>query len=101
MSNEETKVFDQSEETVLMNDTTEKTEGAEATQEAKKNSGIGGKAAFAAGGFVDYEEIAGTEVVEEQPVTPATEEVLIATDEGVRIAQVIVADLVAPNEVSY
>ena len=179
MNNEETKVFDQSEETVLMNDTTEKTEGAEATQEVKKDSGVGAKVAFAAGGFVaglaagvagsafaadssdediidvvtkddtegvpvaqvddeatfaeafadaraqvgpggvfewrgnvyntyyeeewdkmsaeeraefqskvDYEEIAGTEVVEEQPVTPATEEVLIATDEGVRIAQV-------------
>ena len=176
MNNEETKVFDQSEETVLMNDTTEK---AEAAQEVKKDSGVGAKVAFAAGGFVaglaagvagsafassssdeevhkvvvkddtegvpvaevddeatfaeafadaraqvgpggvfewrgnvyntyyeeewdkmsaeeraefqskvDYEEIAGTEVVEEQPVTPATEEVLIATDEGVRIAQV-------------
>lgn len=51
MSNEETKVLDQSEKTVLMNDTTEKTEGAEATQEEKNNSGIGGKAAFAVGGF--------------------------------------------------
>ena len=30
MNNEETKVFDQSEETVLMNDTTEKAEAAEA-----------------------------------------------------------------------
>ena len=49
MNNEETKVLDQSEETVLMNDATEKTEAA---QEVKKDSGVGAKVAFAAGGFV-------------------------------------------------
>lgn len=148
MNNEETKVLNQSEETVVMNNTTEKREDTvvenTATETAKKKSVINDKAAYAAGGFaaglasgvagsafaaspdkpvdvteevvvapenseeviaetvaveepvvtadlvVTAEPIATQAVVTEEPIyaAPDPEDVLVATDEGVRIAQV-------------
>ena len=139
MNNEETKVLNQSEETLVLNNTTEKTESVENTQTAapeaaaeKKKFAVNDKAAYAAGGFaaglasgvagsafaaspsdidvteevmVDSENAETTEepaavdpvvaaepqnAMTEEPVyaAPDPEDVLVATDEGVRIAQV-------------
>lgn len=133
MNNEETKVLNQSEETVVMNNTTEKREDTvvenTATETAKKKSVINDKAAYAAGGFAaglasgvagsafaaspdkpvdvaeevvvapeETEEVAAETVVTAEPqnamaeepiyAAPDPEDVLVATDEGVRIAQV-------------
>lgn len=144
MNNEETKVLNQSEETVVMNNATEKREETvvenTATATAKKKSVINDKAAYAAGGFAaglasgvagsafaaspdkptdvaeevvvapeKTEEVAAEQVVAAEPTTtqtttaaytqtaaapepvyaaPDPEDALVATDEGVRIAQV-------------
>ena len=100
MNNEETKVLNQSEETVLKGDTTAKTETAtEETPVEKKKSGIGSKAAYAAGGFAAglASGVAGSafaanssneELGEVVAKTENQEDVLVATDEGVRVAQV-------------
>lgn len=139
MNNEETKILNQSEETVVMNNATDKKEENivenTAATDTKKKSVINDKAAYAAGGFaaglasgvagsafaaspdkpVDIadevavapesseqasteSETATTQTVVSNPQTAATseptyatpdpEEVLLATDEGVRIAQV-------------
>lgn len=144
MNNEETKVLNQSEETVVMNNATEKREETvvenTATATAKKKSVINDKAAYAAGGFAaglasgvagsafatspdkpvdvveevvvapeNTEEVAAEPVVAAEPTTtqtttatytqttaasepvyaaPDPEDALVATDEGVRIAQV-------------
>lgn len=149
MNNEETKVLNQSEETLVLNNTTEKTENTENTQTtaapevgAKKKFAVNDKAAYAAGGFaaglasgvagsafaaspsevdvteevvapenseeviaetvaveepvvtadpvVTAEPVASQAVVAEEPIyaAPDPEDVLVATDEGVRIAQV-------------
>ena len=152
MNNEETKVLNQSEETLVLNNTTEKTESTENTQTTaaapeaateKKKFAVNDKAAYAAGGFaaglasgvagsafaaspsevdvteevevasenseeviaetvaveepvvtadpvVTAEPIATQAVVTEEPIyaAPDPEDVLVATDEGVRIAQV-------------
>lgn len=144
MNNEETKVLNQSEETVVMNNATEKREDTvvenTATETAKKKSVINDKAAYAAGGFAaglasgvagsafaaspdkpvdvaeevvvapeNTEEEAAEPVVAAEPTTtqtttatytqttaasepvyaaPDPEDALVATDEGVRIAQV-------------
>ena len=91
MNNEETKVFNPSEETVVNN-----------VADTKKKSVINDKVAFAAGGFAaglasgvagsafaaNSEEVDMAAVVEAEEPTPESEEVLMATDEGVRIAQV-------------
>jgi len=144
MNNEETKVLNQSEETVVMNNATDKREETvvenTATATAKKKSVINDKAAYAAGGFAaglasgvagsafaaspdkpvdvaeevvvapeNTEEVAAEPAVAAEPTTtqtttaaytqtaaapepvyaaPDPEDVLVATDEGVRIAQV-------------
>lgn len=143
MNNEETKVLNQSEETVVMNNATEKREETvvenTATETAKKKSVINDKAAYAAGGFAaglasgvagsafaaspdkpvdvaeevvvapeETEEVAAETVVAAEPATQTTtaaytqtaaapepvyaapdpEDALVATDEGIRIAQV-------------
>ena len=148
MNNEETKVLNQSEETVVMNNSTEKREDTvventatetAATETAKKKSVINDKAAYAAGGFAaglasgvagsafaaspdkpvdvaeevvvapeETEEVAAETVVAAEPATQTTtaantqtaaapepvyaapdpEDALVATDEGIRIAQV-------------
>ena len=91
MNNEETKVFNPSEETVVNN-----------VADTKKKSVINDKVAFAAGGFAaglasgvagsafaaNSEEVDMAAVVEAEEPTPESEEVLMATDEGIRIAQV-------------
>ena len=143
MNNEETKVLNQSEETVVMNNATEKREETvvenTATATAKKKSVINDKAAYAAGGFAaglasgvagsafatspdkpvdvteevvvapeETEEVAAEPTVAAEPATQTTtaaytqtaaapepvyaapdpEDALVATDEGIRIAQV-------------
>ena len=143
MNNEETKVLNQSEETVVMNNATEKREDTvvenTTTETAKKKSVINDKAAYAAGGFAaglasgvagsafaaspdkpvdvaeevvvapeETEEVAAETVVAAEPATQTTtaaytqtaadpepvyaapdpEDALVATDEGIRIAQV-------------
>ena len=118
MNTKETKSQNQSEETVVMNNS-ENTVMKNYEQTLQKTSAKNEKAAYAAGGFAAglasgvagsaiaanpaeddvTEEIAAEEnvvitetaqeVVEEQAyTTPEPEEVLLATDEGVRIAQV-------------
>lgn len=129
MNNEETKVLNQSEETVVMNDATENKENVTETASPKKKSVVNEKVAYAAGGFaaglasgvagsayaaspskveVKEEEVVAitteaeeTPVVTEEPMptqaaaaaepiqpAPDPEDVLVATDEGIRIAQV-------------
>lgn len=143
MNNEETKVLNQSEETVVMNNATEKREDTvvenTVTETAKKKSVINDKAAYAAGGFAaglasgvagsafaaspdkpvdvaeevvvvpeETGEVAAETAVAAEPTTQTTtatytqtaaapepvyaapdpEDALVATDEGIRIAQV-------------
>ena len=96
MNNEETKVLNQSEETLVLNNTTEKTESVENTQTAapeataeKKKFAVNDKAAYAAGGFAAglASGVAGSAFAATPSEVEVTEEVVTpenaeATEEG-------------------
>jgi len=92
MNNEETKVLNQSEETVVMNKATEEreetvVENTEATA-TKKKSGFNDKVAYAVGGFAAG--LAGGVAGSAFAASPEEADVaaVVATDDGVRIAHV-------------